>query len=75
MVEAKGEEEKGEGKGEGGSEPASVVKVSGCVLHFNGVGEGKTREDIREELLPFGIVAYIDFECGKTEVSSIVPSH
>lgn len=67
-MEAKGEGEK-EGEREGGSEPASVVKVSGCVLHFRGVGEGKMREDIREELLQFGTVAYIDFECGKTEVS------
>ena len=73
-VEGKGEdgEGKGEGKGEEkeGGESESAVKVSGCVLHFSGVGENKSREDIKEELLQFGTVAYIDFERGKTEVSS-----
>ena len=59
-------------KGEGESDSApvtSAVKVSGCVLHFTGVGADKSREDIREELLPFGTVAFIDFERGQTEVS------
>lgn len=49
--------------------PVSVVKVSGCVVHFTGLSGDKSREDIREDLLPFGTVAFVDFDRGKTEVS------
>lgn len=69
-VEGKGEDGEGKGEEKEGGESESAVKVSGCVLHFSGVGEDKSREDIKEELLQFGTVAYIDFERGKTEVSS-----
>ena len=64
------EDGEGEGEGKEEGEPASMVKVSGCVLQFTGVGKGKSREDIREDLLPFGTVAYVDFDRGKTEVCS-----
>ena len=60
------EEEKKEGEE---SEPVTVVKVAGCVLHFSGLSNDKSREDIREDLLPFGTVAFVDFDRGKTEVS------
>ena len=48
--------------------PSSVVREKGCVLRFVGIGEGKSREDIRDELQEFGSVAYVDFEQGLTEV-------
>ena len=50
------------------TKPVTVVRTAGCVLHFSGVGEGKSREDIRDELQPFGSVAYVDFHIGQTEV-------
>ena len=62
---------KGEGEADSTS-ATSAVKVSGCVLHFTGVGEDKSREDIREELLPLGTVAFIDFERGQKEVSTLI---
>ena len=61
-----GEEEKDGSK----EERKSVVRVSGCILHFSGVGSGKPRDDLKNELLPFGTVAFVDFPHGKTEVSS-----
>ena len=47
-----------------------MVRVSGCILHFLGVESGKPRDDLKNELLPFGTVAFVDFPQGKTEVSS-----
>ena len=67
--DAAGEGEGGEGEEKTKPEPVSLVKVRGCVLHFTGLTEGKSREDIREDLLPFGTVAFVDFDRGKTEVS------
>ena len=61
-----GEEEKDGAK----EETKSVVRVSGCILHFSGVESGKPRDDLKNELLPFGTVAFVDFPQGKTEVSS-----
>jgi lupus La protein len=58
-----GEEEKDGSK----EERKSVVRVSGCILHFSGVGSGKPRDDLKNELLPFGTVAFVDFPHGKTE--------
>ena len=48
--------------------PSSLVRERSCVLRFVGIGEGKSREDIRDELQEFGSVAYVDFEQGLTEV-------
>ena len=50
------------------TKPVTMVKTAGCVLHFTGVGESKSREDIRDELQLFGSVAYVDFHIGQTEV-------
>ena len=65
----KSKKDDGEEDGEGKSEPVSMVKTSGCILHFSCLAGDKSREDLREDLLPFGTVAFVDFDRGKTEVS------
>ena len=49
-----------------------MVKVSGAILQFTGLEGEKTREDLREDLLQFGTVAFVDFDQGKTEVYMIL---
>ncbi len=41
----------------------------GCVMHFTGVSEQTSREDLKELFGEYGTISWVDFERGQTEVS------
>ena len=40
----------------------------GCVMHFTGVAEQTSREDLKELFGEYGNISWVEFERGQTEV-------
>ena len=40
----------------------------GCVMHFTGVTEQTSREDLKELFGEYGNISWVEFERGQTEV-------